>query len=429
MKPWAKIREWSRLFSEYATAQSVIQLLGILSGLWLVNFLPVREYALYTFAMSVFTFLSVFSDLGASNALLYFRRETRIAKLAFAPYVRAALRFRHGLLLLGGCAGLAFMTIVGRERGFGAVEIAAIGAVLVGAVWIQVGASVALLQLRLEGLYRASYVAEMCGNAMRLAAVAAMWLATAPLAWLAMLSGAAGGLVTHILAGRNVPRADESPQVGAPVANRKTIEGIARYVLPAALSAAYFSIQAPLTVWLSAYFAGTQSVAEIGALGRLGLIFGLLSGFTGTVLIPRLSAVTDDAHYLRRYLQCWAVLLPFGVGMIAIAYLVPDWLLLLLGNAYRGLDNGVMLIAISSVLSTWGGYLVGINNARGWVRQLSSIVAIYALVQVFLVMKLDLSTTIGVLYFGLWSSLAGLILQVGINAAGFLKPAWVAVRK
>jgi hypothetical protein len=343
--------------------------------------------------------------------------------------VRAALRFRHGLLLLGACAGLTFMTIVGRDRGFGAVEIAIIGAVLVVAVWIQVGASVALLQLRLEGLYRASYVAEMCGNAMRLVAVAAMWLATAPLAWLAMLSGAAGGLVTHILAGRNVSRADEAPRVSASATDRKPIEGIARYVLPAALSAAYFSIQAPLAIWLSAYFAGTDSVAQVGALGRLGIIFGFLSGFMGTVLIPRLSVVTDDAHYLRRYLQCWALLLPFGVGMIAIAYLVPDWLLLLLGNAYRGLDNGVMLIAISSVLTTWGGYLVGINNARGWVRQLSYIVAIYALVQVFLVMGLDLSTTIGVLYFGLWSSLAGLILQIGINAAGFLKPAWVAVRK
>src|SRR3977135_4243446 len=100
---------------------------------------------------------------------------------------------------------------------------------------------------------------------MRLVAVAAMWLVTAPLAWLAMLSGAAGGLVTHIIAGRNVSRADEAPRVGAPVHNCTPIEGIARYVLPASLSAAYFSIQAPLTVWLSAYFAGTQSVAEIGA--------------------------------------------------------------------------------------------------------------------------------------------------------------------
>ena len=109
MKRWAKIREWSRLFSEYAAAQAVIQLLGVLAGLWLVNLLPVREYALYTFALSIFTFLSVFSDLGVISALLFFRRETRTASAPFAPYVRAAYTVRYGLLALGACAGLAFM--------------------------------------------------------------------------------------------------------------------------------------------------------------------------------------------------------------------------------------------------------------------------------------------------------------------------------
>src|SRR5207249_365382 len=82
----ARITEWSRLFGEYATAQAVIQLLGLLAGLWLVNLLPVREYALYTFGLSILTFLSVFSDLGATSALVFFRRETRVAQVPFFPY-------------------------------------------------------------------------------------------------------------------------------------------------------------------------------------------------------------------------------------------------------------------------------------------------------------------------------------------------------
>ena len=185
-------------------------------------------------------------------------------------------------------------------------------------------------------------------------------------------------------------------------------------------SAAYFSIQGPLTVWLSAYFAGTQSVAEVGALGRLGLIFGLLSGFIGAVLIPRLSVVTDDAHYLRRYLQFWLVLAAFGAGVVALALAVPHWLLWLLGDAYSGLRDGVLVVAVTAVLTSWGGYVVGINNARGWVRLQPVAVAIFAAIQVTLVAVLDLSSTIGVLYYGLWSSLAGLLLQATINVVGFL---------
>ncbi len=429
MTPWAKIREWTRLFSEYAAAQAVIQLLGVLAGLWLVNLLPVREYALYTFALSLLSFLSVFSDLGVSSALLFFRRETRIAGAAFLPYVRAAYKIRYGLLALGACAALAFMAMMGLDRGFATAEIAAIGVILVAAVWLQVGSSVALLQLRLEGLYRESYFAEASGNAVRLLAVATMWFAAAPLAWLAMLSGAAGSLVTRIAAGRNHPRTDQLPPANPSLSERAPLEGIVRYVLPMSLSAAYFSIQAPLTVWLSAYFAGTQSVAEIGALGRLGIIFGLLSGFIGTVLMPRLSVVTDDSHYLRRYLQCWIILASFGVAVILVACAVPDWLLLLLGDSYSGLATGVVLIAINSVLNTWGGYAVAINNARGWIRAQPASLAVFAAIQVSLIMVLDLSSTIGVLYYALWSTLAALILQAAINAAGLLKLTWVSARK
>lgn len=428
MRRGVRIREWSRLFSEYAGAQALIQLLGVLSGLWLVNLLPVREYALYTFGLSIFTFLSVFADLGVSSALLYFRREARIGHRPFAPYVRAALRLRHGLLAFGACAGLTFMAMVGRDHGFEVAEIAAMVVVLVAAAWIHVRAEVGLLQLRLEGLYRESYFAEMFGNGVRLLVVAGMWLATAPISWLAMSASAVGSLVTSIAAGRRVPRT-ESPGIAEAAEDLKPIERIARYVLPTSLSAAYFSIQAPLIVWVSAYFAGTESVAQVGALGRLGVIFGLFSGFIGVVFIPRLSAVTDDAIYLRRYLQCWSVLIAFGVAMIALAAAAPGWLLALLGHAYRGLSRGVVLVAISSVLAIWDGYAVGINNARGWVRHQPTALAIYAFIQFSLIGRLDVSTTMGVLYFGIWSNMAGLILQAGISAIGFLQPQWVVVRR
>lgn len=430
MKAMSRLGEWSRLFSEYAVAQAAIQVLGLLAGLWLVNLLPVREYALYTFALSIFTFLSVFSDLGVSNALLYFKRETAASGTAFEPYVAAAYGIRYGLVGVGAIAGLAFMAATGLERGFTLPDLARTGVVLLAAVWVQVGASILTLQLRIAGKYRESYLAEVYGNAVRLAAVAAIWFASAPLAWLAMLTAVAGAWVTRQAARRFGGHSGERPDRPAGASpGREPMRGIVRYVLPMSLSAAYFSIQAPLTVWLSAYFAGTQSVAEVGALGRLGLIFGLISSFVSTVLVPRMAVVTDNAHYLKRHLQFCGLLAAFGIAVIACAAAVPGWFLLLLGSSYSGLGEGVLLIAVSAVLSAWGGYLVAINGARGWVRLQPPLLAIFALVQVLLVSVLDLSSTSGVLYYGLWSNLAGLVLQGAVNMAGFLDVRWVAVRK
>lgn len=418
-----RLRRWIGLASEYTAAQAVVQLLGIASGLWLVNLLPVREYALYTLGLSIFTFLTVFSDLGVSNALLYFRRESRIARIAFAPYVDAAYRLRYGLVIVGACIGLGFLVVVGHHRGFGVTEIVAVGAALVAAVWVQIGSSLGVLQLRLEGQYRESYAAEIVGNAARLLGVAAMWLASAAYAWLGMLAGALGSFLTSLVARRRIAPGDQTGTATKPMA------GIVQYILPTSLNAAYFSIQAPITVWLSAFFAGTQSIAEVGALGRLGAIFAVVSGFVGAVLIPRLSSITDDSHYLRRHLQSASALVAFGAALLAFAWAVPNWLLLLLGAEYSALADELLVVAAGAVLSTWGGYLVGINNARGWVRRQPAALAVFALTQLALVMVLDLSTTSGVLYFGLWSALVGLLLQAAINAIGFLHAPAVAVQR
>lgn len=429
MKLQSRLREWSKLVSEYAAAQVTVQLLGLLAGLWLVNLMPVREYALYTFALSFLTFLAVFSDLGVSNALLFFRRETRASGASFDPYVRAAYRIRYGLLALGAVVAIAFMAVSGHERGFAGAEIGILAVALVAAVWTQVGAAIALLQMHLAGLLRPSYWAEVCGNAARLAAVAAMWAASARWAWLAVLTGVIGSWLTKAIATRNGPTLRPASPADEPAAERAALLGIARMVLPMSLSAAYFAIQAPLTVWLSVAFAGTQSVAEVGALGRLGIIFGLVSSFVGTVFLPRLSVVTDDAHYFRRHVQFCGLLVAFGGAVIGMAWLVPEWFLLLLGPSYAGLGSGVLLISVSSVLATWGGYMVAINNARGWVRFQPAALGIFAAAQVSMIAILDLSTTSGVLYYGLWSNLAGLALQALINAAGFTRASWVCAPK
>jgi O-antigen/teichoic acid export membrane protein len=418
------IRRWLRLFSEFTAAQAVIQLIGIGAGLLIVNVLPVAEYALYTFAMSVFTFLTVFSDLGVSNALLYFRRTTRVSASPFMPYVRAAFTVRHLLLLLGAVSALSFMALVGQGRGFHPLDLAAAGALVVVAAWLQIGAAIHVLLLRLGGNYRASYFAEALGSAIRALAIVAMWVASAAFAWLAVLASGLAALATRLSA-RHAAMREPDACLGA--TSPDAMKGIAWYLVPTALSAVYFAIQAPLVVWLSAYFAGTEALAEVGALSRLGLLFGLAAGFIGAVLMPRLAAVTEDVAYRKRYLESWIALAALGIAVIGFAYLFPRWLLFLLGDSYAGLDEELLIVAATSVLHVWGGYCVGINNSRGWVRRQPLVLMVYATIQVLLVARLDLSTTAGVLHFALWSAVVALVLQLAMNAAGFARPEWVMV--
>jgi hypothetical protein len=196
---------------------------------------------------------------------------------------------------------------------------------------------------------------------------------------------------------------------------------ILRYMLPLLLNAIYFSLQAPLTVWLAAYFANTAAIAQIGALGRLGAILALASGFAGSVFLPRLAMVSDDRVYAARYLAFWVFLIAIGGAAIALATLRPEWLLFLLGAEYAQLRDAVWIVTATAVLSTFGAYAVGVNHARGWIRPQPVALVGYAAMQVILVMRLDLSDAMGVLRFGLWSSAIGTGLQLAINAWGFAR--------
>ena len=200
-----------------------------------------------------------------------------------------------------------------------------------------------------------------------------------------------------------------------------------RYILHTLPSAVYFSFQGPLVVWLSATFAGTQSVAEVGALGRLGMIFGLFSGLIPVIIIPRLAAVVDEGLYRRRYAQYGLAMMLGTMGMLAAVAKLPGLFLALLGPNYAGLDYELLLVVGTAGLGLLGGYAVAINQARGWVRWQPAALAAYAGIQVWLILSLDVSTTQGVLSFGFWSACVGFGLQSSVAFAGFWRPHWVAI--
>lgn len=415
---------WGRLLSEFATAQILGQALAAITGLLLVRYMSVGEYGLYTLALAAVTFVSVFSDLGVSGALHYFFRKALGGGIPFAGYVAAALDIRRRLLLAGWLFALVYVGHTGSTLGFGWADLAIILAMIAGATWLQVDASIALIRLRLEQRYRQSYVAELVAHAARLALVVAGLAAIEFRAWMAVLVNALGFALTarggRAISGP-VPQA-ASRELAGDIRRR-----VFRLMLPTSLGSIYFALQAPIVVWICSHFGNLTTVAEVGAIGRLGAIFGLITGFVSSVLVPRLSAVTDDTLYLRRYMEGWLALLVVGGLMVAASLAVPEWLIFLLGSAYAGLTNDVVIVTLTAVIMTWGGFATAVKHARGWVRNQFLVIMFLVIAQVGFAMFIDLSTTRGVLLFQLATAIALLFVEVSNNLLGFARPAWLSV--
>src|SRR5215217_4304464 len=65
-----KIQEWAKLIAMTISAQAVIQLLGLLSGILIVRLLPTTEYAYYTLANTMLGTMTVLADAGISSGVM-----------------------------------------------------------------------------------------------------------------------------------------------------------------------------------------------------------------------------------------------------------------------------------------------------------------------------------------------------------------------
>ena len=413
-----RTRRWVKIFSAYFTAQTLTQFLGIAAGLLFVNLMPLREFALYTLGASVLTFFTFLSDMGTTSSLVYFFHRSRGDEGELRRYIAAVLSLRKVAFLLGSAVVLVAFPYVSAGRGFGLRESLLVTGGIVLSVWFQVSSSVRVLALRLMDRYGQSYRAEVSGAGLRLALALALVVAGALRAWAGVLTTAIGTGLTAFLARPAQPVRVEEDLV-------PYRRDVLRYLLPSLPSALYFSLQGPLTVWLAATFGSTRNIAEVGALGRLGLVVGIFSGLTGVVFMPRLARITDERVYWQRFLQFGALLLGVMAAMLLAAAVAPGLFLMLLGKQYSGLHRELLLTIGSSGFMLLSGYCVSVNLARSWNRLEGLAVVLLIAAQAVLMAVLPLSKTSGVLAFNLLTGAVGLVLQLLITLAGRTRPRWV----
>jgi hypothetical protein len=180
----------------------------------------------------------------------------------------------------------------------------------------------------------------------------------------------------------------------------------------------YYCLQGQITVWLISIFGNAESVANVGALGRLAVAFALLSSITAEVVLPAFARI-QSAHLLRRrYCQIVAGYFAVSVMSVAAVAVFPRQILSILGHQYSGLSAEGVLMAACAVVSTTAGLLWAINSARAWIVSPAFLIPCTIAVQVAMISFLDLSTVKGVLLFTMYSWVPSIVLSV-----------WLAMKK
>src|SRR6185312_2876806 len=110
---------------------------------------------------------------------------------------------------------------------------------------------------------------------------------------------------------------------------------IGRFIRKLAPNALFYCVQGQITVFLISLFAHqVSSIAEVGALGRLAMIFAVLSNLLTNVFIPAFARCHENRKLRLLYAEIVGVVVIFSLAVIAGAALFPDEFLFVLGNKY-----------------------------------------------------------------------------------------------
>jgi hypothetical protein len=409
--------DWSRVLVEFFLNQGFVQAVGMLSGLIYVQVMPVDQYALYAMGLASLSFISTGSDLGLSNSLGYFWRRTNDESIIVSVF-RAIRRLRSVLLLFASLISGALLLKTAIERNLSILLMFSCFSLVVVTVWTQLGVSIDIGLMRLEGKQRESYYCEAIGSITRFLFACAVMVTGLGTAFFG-LAGGVLGVVSMVAAVRVFGhRSTNKPE---PI-GRDTWRAIGQYIIPTLPTTVVYMAQDPLMYWLTLTFGGQSPLSETFALGRIGAIYGLLGLFVAVVLAPRLARLRNDAKFVQTAFLYLLVILVICAALTTVGYLAPWLFLWLVGSKYAHLHKELVLALTAASFGVLISFVAMANRLRGWVRLEPLGAATQAVAVVVLSTKWQFQDSASVLE--LMVVLAGLSLfsALSISTVGLFAP-------
>lgn len=372
-------------------------------GFLIVQYSIKTDYALYTIA---FSFLAVFvniSNVGITPAMTGIGGRVWQDPVALRSLLNSAfhLRRRFGLWLLLPFVAYCTWQFWKTDTGWFST-VALVGCVLVAA-WAQIQAALYAIVLQLHKAVRPLQRNELMFTVLKALGILPMLLFNAPVyllvGWICIC------LFLNLLANQKLAEThlaghhDTSPQY------LREIEDIAR---PNAVRTVYWALEGQISVLLCALFATTERIADIGALGRLGVLFAIFQAFVVNYSLPEIAKAQGKAAISKLAQKTIAMSVLLVAPVLLWAAVHPASLLWILGPNYLGLTKHLLPFLVAVSLGQIAAVVYQICTARAWIRMNRLYVPIALPLQAVLIYTLDLSL------------LENVILLLGINNLFFL---------
>ncbi|WP_071191161.1 polysaccharide biosynthesis protein [Trichormus sp. NMC-1] len=410
----ANFVHWTKLLGKFVSVQIIVQALTLASGIFIVRTLEQREYAYYTIANSMLSTMNILADSGISISLSAIGGKVWQDRYRFGQLINTAMRFRYYLaaISISVVTPILIWMLIRNGASIGYAVLITI-VVLLG-LNFQLTNGVLIVVPRLHSQINRIQNLDIFSAISRLILLGlgylSFWNATVAIASASLASG-----LQRFVLGR-LARENIDNQVSRNQEDSKFIFTTIKHSLPNSI---FFCIQGQLSVFLISIFGSTQNIAELGALGRIGVIFAVINSVMATIVLPGFSRCQSVVILRRRYFQILGLFLLFGILMVTVCYIFPEQILWIIGNKYSHLKNELFMIIIVTVVNSFIDIMISINLSKAWIEYCWIEIPMTLVLQAILLMNLDISTIHGVIIFGFLSRIPPLLVHSVLTYRGF----------
>lgn len=410
----SRLRRWTGIVSQIAGAQLLVLAANALAGFAVVRLLEKNEYSWYTIVMALSALMSAVGDSGVTSGLLSEGGKTWANKREFSSLTLCALRLRR-IFFFTVCslAGPFTLWVLLRNGATAAPSASMILLVLV-AGYLGAEAAVLGVGLKLRSSIGTLQRHDLLGAGVRLSLSLVMLVAFRASLSLVVVLVISQYLQLRYLRLKAHPCLDLAVEPQAE--HRQSLLQISRSLWFPTL---FYAVQGQIGAYLLGIFGSDTTVADIGALGRFGVLFSIVLAVLANAAGPAFARCGDKSSLLRQ-----AALTLLGVGgfcgvMCATAWLMPAVFLWLLGAKYTELGGELLLYMVFQSMWVLGMLTWTLISARGWVRHTWVAPVGTLVLQTWLFSALDVSTVSGNLWLMIWSQTPGLLMSTLLAFHGF----------
>lgn len=408
-----KMLVWGKLIGFTGGFQIIIQLLGLISGILTVRLLTIKEYAFFTLANTMLGALAVISDGGISSGVMSEAGKKWTDKVHVGMVLSTGMLIRKRFALIALIFTLPFLTYLLLDNGAKQWQVLLIVLALIPSFFATISDSILEIPLKLNQDILPLQKNQMLASVGRLL-LSATSLFLLPFSFIALLSNCIPRLwaninLRKIILPHAAPSNIEDQQI------KSTIMSVVKRSMPGSI---YFVFSGQINIWILSVMGNTNGLAQVGAIGRISVIFSTLSLIGSTLLTPRFSRLPNDTTILKKYfLGIQFIGLLACMLLFSVVSLVPTELLYILGKHYNGLEMELMINIACSLMGIMGGLTFGLVLSRGWVIYPAVSILINILAFLLGVFLFDVRTLMGVSYLTLFqgSVMYLQLLVFGIN--------------